>query len=398
MRLSDRVNTMGESGTSKMRNLANKLKSDGVPVINFAAGELDFDTSLSIKKYAQLAINNKENNKYTEGLGIASLRNYIVQNASSRLGVNYELTEIAITSGAKYALFSVILALFQDGDEVIVPTPCWGTYCAQISLSRATPVLFETTNDGYQINAEKLKLLINNNTRGIIINTPNNPTGDIYTKESLAAIANIALEHKLWIIFDECYKDLVYDSLHHYNIVNLYPQLKPQAILVNSFSKTYAITGWRIGYVLGNKNVISSLKNLNGHTISNVTSIVQHALLAVFEQNHTAYCQKIVNVLSTRRNKAISKLNKMPYISYTKPDGAFYVYLNLEKVFGKHYGGAIINNVEEFALLALDKAHLATVPGNAFYDSRGIRISFAIEEPEIEKGLVQLHNFLLELR
>lgn len=394
--LAKRTTLITESNTSKMRNKANELKAKGIPVVNFAAGELDLDTSVEIKISAEAAIRDKQN-KYTDTLGIKPLREWISQKVSKDTGISYDIDEVGVTGGAKQALFNAALSIFDAEDEVIIPAPYWGTFEAQIILSGAKPVIFDTTSNGYQIDIEKLKKLITKKTKGIILNTPNNPTGVIYKLEILLEIAQLALKNKFWVIFDECYEALVYVPYKHQNIVSMCPELKERTIIINSFSKTYAITGWRIGYVAAPKRVIKAIKDIQGHTTSNPSSIAQYAILAVFEKNHQEYVKNINNVLSERLNKAQEILDTIPSISYVKPQGAFYIYPNIKKIIGKKYRDTIIESAADLAEILLSDAHAAVVPGNSFFDPTGFRLSYAISKKDVVEGITNMKKIFSEI-
>ena len=244
--LAERMKQLGGSATSGMRNRARKLRAEGVHVVNFAAGELDQDTSPSIKDAAREAIDSGRT-QYTETLGIAALRERLAQKISSKTGTPYTVDEVGFTAGAKQALFNAAFVVFQPGDEVIIPAPYWVTFPEQIRLTGATPVFLPTEHNGFQIDVDELARIITPRTRGILLNTPHNPTGAVYSAAVLEKIARLALAHNLICIFDECYEELVYAPAAHHNIVKLVPEMKERTILVGSFSKTYCIAGWRAG-------------------------------------------------------------------------------------------------------------------------------------------------------
>jgi len=392
----NRIASISESGTSSIRNKASELKRLGIPIINFAAGELSFDTTPEIKQAAIAAINTSLN-QYTDTLGIKELRELLVKKVNKETCSTYSYDEIAVTAGAKQALFNSIMILFDVGDEVIIPSPCWGTFVAQVSLSGATPILFDTSEDDFQINIKSFEKKISAKTKGIILNSPNNPTGVIYDANVLIGIARLALKYNLWLIIDECYADLVWKPNIHYNIVKLFPEAKEKIILINSFSKSYSITGWRIGYLSAPKAVIQAMKKFQGHTTSNPNCIAQYAMIAELKLDNHQFSSNIQNILSRRLEKIMDILNTCQYISYVKPKGAFYIFINFRKVLGMRYKNTVISNINDVALILLDKFQIAVTPGDAFYNTECVRISYSIEEQEIILGLKKMKQFLEEL-
>ena len=386
MLLADRTSRISPPGTSKMRELANDLKKSGVDVINFAAGELDGDASDLIKNAAKLAID-EGCNKYTPTLGMKQLRDGIAQQVSKRCGTQYSADEIAVTAGAKQALYNAAMVLLNPGDEVIIPIPYWVTFPAQVEITGAKPIFVDTTKTAYQLTPDDFEKAITPATKAIILNSPNNPTGVIYNHAMLLRIAEIALERNFWIIFDECYSELVREGATHRNVVQLLEAVKPQTILVNSFSKSHAITGWRIGYACGPKPVIRAMENFQGHTTSNPCSISQHAAAAALQHNDGEFIDNVNAVLQERLRIAILIVNSMTGISYIPAEGAFYLFLNVEQLFGKSYQGRRINDVVALSELILSEANVAVVAGDAFGDPSSVRVSYAIETSQVGEGL-----------
>jgi aspartate aminotransferase len=336
MLLADRTHKITPPGTSKMRELANALRRSGIDVINFAAGELDGDASDSMKIGARLAID-EGHNKYTPTLGMRDLREGIGELVSRRCGTNYDGDEIGVTAGAKQALYNAAMVLFNPGDEVIIPQPYWVTFPAQVEVAGARPVFINTAKTGYRLRAEDLEGAITPATKAVILNSPNNPTGAIYDSEALRRIAHLALERQFWIIFDECYSELVREGATHRNVVQLEPKAKPLTILVNSFSKSQAVTGWRIGYACGPKHVITAMENFQGHTTSNPSTISQYAAWAALQQEDGSFIQKVNAVLEERLRIATRIVGSMTDIGCAPAEGAFYLFLNVEKKFGKSH-------------------------------------------------------------
>ena len=396
MLLAERTKILTPPSTSRMRELANELKGAGVDVINFAAGELDGDASDLIKEAAKRAIDNGFN-KYTPTVGMKPLRKVIAERVSRRCGTQYEGDEIAVTAGAKQALYNAAMALFNPGDEVIIPRPYWVTFPAQVEIAGARPVFVDTRGTGYRLTAEGLERAVTAATKAVIINSPNNPTGVVYDRDTLLRIAEIALERRFWIIFDECYCELVRHGVSHSNVVQLLNRVKAQTILVNSFSKSHAITGWRIGYAYGPRHVISAMENLQGHTTSNPCSISQHAALAAVQNDDGSFMKKVNAVLEDRLRMAMLIVDSMKEIGCAPAEGAFYLFLNVEKKIGKSYKGRRIDSVETLTELMLSEAKVAVVPGAAFGDPSGLRVSYAIGTQQVEEGLHRMKRLFDEI-
>jgi aspartate aminotransferase len=392
MKLAERTRLLTPPGTSKMRVLANELKDAGINVVNFAAGELDIDTSETIREAAKAAIDAKRN-VYTPTMGIASLRQKVAERVSAHTGVTYTSSEVGLTSGAKQALYNAAMVLLNPGDEVIIPQPYWVTFPAQVELCGATPVFVDTHDDGYRLRAARVQQAISPKTKAIIINSPNNPTGTLYEAAELEKIAALALEKGLWIIFDECYASLVRDGHRHVNIVELVPKLKEQTVIVNSFSKSHALTGWRLGYTAAPSAVIKAMENLQGHTTSNPNSIAQYAIEAALSSEDGSYIAAVNQRLQQRLELANHLIAKMRGIHAAPAEGAFYVFLNVASTFGKACNGAAIRDVDHLCELLLSKANVAVVPGSAFGEPSGIRLSYAIGEQDIEDGLTRMATF-----
>lgn len=389
MLLAERTRKITPPGTSKMRELANELRRSGVDVINFAAGELDGDASDLIKNAAKLAID-RGCNKYTPTLGMKQLRKGIAEQVSKRCGTEYTSDEIGVTAGAKQALYNAAMVLFNPGDEVIIPQPYWVTFPAQVEIAGAKPVFVDTKETGYKLTAESVEKATIADTKAVIINSPNNPTGAVYAPDVLLRIAQIAGERGVWIIFDECYLELVRKGGSHSNVVQLLEAVKTQTILVNSFSKSYAVTGWRIGYACGPKSVIDAMDNFQGHTTSNPCSISQFAAEAALQNNDGSFMKNVNSVLDERLRIAMLIVDSMKQVRCAPAEGAFYLFLNVEKMFGKSYLGRVINNVGTLCELLLSETHVAVVPGDAFGDPTGLRVSYAIGTKQVEEGLQRM--------
>ena len=394
--LSERAKMLTGSQTSGMRNRARKLRAQGVKVVNFAAGELDQDTSPSIKAATRLAIDSGRT-QYTDTLGIQELRERLARNATKKTGIEYTPDETGFTAGAKQALFNAVFVCFQPGDEIIIPAPYWVTLPEQVRLAGATPIFLDTAEHDFQIDFGALQRLITARTRGIILNTPNNPTGAVYPASVLVEIAGLALKHNLTCIFDECYDELVYAPAVHANIVKLAPEMKSRTVLVGSLSKTYCMAGWRAGFFSAPKTVVKAIANLQSHSASNPCNLVQYAALEAFEPANDAFVNRVREQLHSQRATALELLKQIPYLSCVVPAGAFYLFPDVSALLSKSFEGHPVENVDRLAELLLEHAHIAVVPGSAFGSDRHIRISYAIPGGEIAAGLGSLERFVRAL-
>lgn len=395
--LADRARSLGGSQTSGMRNRARKLRAEGIAVINFAAGELDQDTSPSIKEAAHKAIDSGRT-QYTDTMGIKELRERLAQRVSRKTGTPYSADEVGFTAGAKPALFAAAFVSFQDGDEVLIPSPYWVTFPEQVRLAGATPVFIPTIENNFQLDVEAIAARITPRTRGILLNTPHNPTGAVCSSDVLTGIARLAMKHDLVCIFDECYDELVYAPAVHENIVSLLPEMKSRTILIGSFSKTYCMAGWRAGYVAAPKEVIRAISNLQSHTLSNPSNIIQYAALAAMDPVNDAFVASVRGQLGRQRACALKLISEVPGISCVPPEGAFYLFPDVSSLLGKSFQGQRIGSVDALAEMLLEHAHIAVVPGSAFGAENHLRISYAIPLEEIQAGLTQFQNFARQLQ
>ena len=385
------------SQTSGMRNRARKLRAEGVHVVNFAAGELDKDTSPGIKAAVQKAIDSNRT-QYTDTLGIAELRERVAQIITQKTDVTYGPEEVGFTAGAKQALFNANFVLFQPGDEVIIPSPYWVTLPEQVRLAGATPIDLPTGQDGFQIDINRLARFITPRTRGLILNTPHNPTGVVYPADMLKKIARLALQHDLVCIFDECYDELVYAPAAHHNIVKLVPEMKERTVLIGSLSKSYCMAGWRAGFFAAPAAIVKAIANLQSHTASNPCNLVQYAALAAFSPENDSFVAANLAQLHAQRATALELIQKIPGLTCVVPEGAFYLFPDVSSLFGKSFQGEPIKNVDHLAELLLQHAHIAIVPGSAFGADRHIRISYAIPDAEIVAGLTRFGQFVESLK
>lgn len=389
--LSDRIKKVGPSPTLAITAKAKKMKAEGHDVVSFGAGEPDFDTPVYIKDSAIDSIR-KGFTKYTATSGIPELKEAIVEKFKRDNNIQYSAEEIIVSCGAKHVLYNIFQAVCNEGDNVIIPSPFWVSYTEMVKLSGAEPLLVDTyEKDDFAPDPQKIRKVINSKTKVIIINSPNNPTGAVYKEEILRAIAEIAVEKDILLISDEVYEKIIYDGEKHFSPASINEETKKHAITVNAVSKTYSMTGWRIGYAAGPKDIISAMSRLQDHSTSNPTSFAQKAsIVALKESQESVY--NMVKEFSKRKNFTVGKLKTIKGITFSNPRGAFYIMINVSK-----YLGARFKNATELAGALLEKEKVAIVPCCGFGAPNYLRLSFAIAEKEIEKGLDRIEKFLKEL-
>ncbi len=396
MKLSARAQRLQPSATLTITAKAKALKSQGVDVIGFGAGEPDFDSPDHVKDGGIRAIN-EGMTKYTGVGGIDELKDAIIHRLKEDHNLEYERSEIIVSVGAKHTLYNVTQVLFESGDEVIIPAPYWVSYPEQIKLTEATPVILDTKeSEGFKITPDELKKHINSNTKALILNYPSNPTGATYNEEELRAIVDVAMNAGLIIISDEIYEKIIYNGIKHVPVASLGEDIKKSTILVNGVSKTYSMTGWRIGYAAGDKEVISAMSKLQGQSTSNPTSISQWAAVAAFTGPHDVINDR-TKEFEQRKNYIVQKLNDIPEINCFSPQGAFYVFPNISGYFGKEFGGKVIKDSLDFTEFILEEAKVAVVPGVAFGSDDHVRISYATSMDDIIKGMERITETVKKL-
>lgn len=397
MRLAERTKSIKPSPTLSMNAKAKALKAAGEDITNFGVGEPDFDTPENIKEAAIKALR-EGFTKYTPVGGIDDLKTAIIEKFKNDNALQYEKDEILVSCGAKHSLYNIAEALFGPGDEVIIPSPYWVTYPDQVLLNDAVPVIAETDEkESFIIDPDTLKQKLTDRTKALILNSPSNPTGLAYTRESLEKIAEIAIEHDFYIISDEIYEKLVYDGFKHISIASLGEEIKKRTVVVNGLSKSHSMTGWRIGFTAGPKDITKAMTNIQSQSTSNPTSIAQKAAVEALTGPQD-FLPKMMTEFDKRRKYMIERLNAMEGVSCKTPLGAFYAFPNVSSYFGKKIDGVRINNSLELSTCLLEKAKVATVPGSAFGDDKFIRLSYATSMANIEKGLNRIEETLLKLK
>lgn len=396
MILSEKATAISPSLTLAITAKAKQMANEGVDVIGFGAGEPDFDTPKNIKNAAINAIT-QGLTKYTPVSGVNELKEAIIKKFKNDNNLSYSLNQIVISTGAKQSLANVFEAILNPGDEVIVPIPYWVSYPELIKLSGGTPIFVQgSIENNYKYNLKSLEKSVTSNTKAIILNSPNNPTGSVYSREELINIWKFSKKHNLLIIADEIYEKLIYGDNTHISIASLNEDAYKRTIVINGVSKSYAMTGWRIGYAAGDAEIIKLMSNVQSHTTSNPTSISQYAAIEALNGPQEEL-KNMVREFEKRRNYMVSRLNSMKHISFISAEGAFYIMLNVSNYYGKKIGDKVINSSHDFAESLLFNKKVAVVPGIAFGLDEYIRLSYAVSIEKITEGLDRIENFLTNL-
>ncbi len=395
--ISERAKRVKPSPTLQMNAKAKEMKAKGVDVLSFSVGEPDFDTPEHIKEAAIKALRDGKT-KYTPVGGIPELKEAIVAKLERDNGLYYKPEEIIVSCGAKHSLYNIAQAILSPGDEVIIPSPYWVSYPAQVLLNDGEPVIVETTEEeGFVLNPEALKERITPRTKAIMLNYPSNPTGLTYTVDALKTIAEIALEHNLYIISDEIYEKLLYDGLKHTSIASLSKEVKDRTLLVNGLSKAYSMTGWRIGYTAGPVDIIKAMTKIQSQSTSNPTSIAQWAAVEALNGPQD-FLDSMIAEFDARRKILVEGLNNIDGITCRMPIGAFYAFPNVNGVLGKKTDDKEIKDSSSLAMYLLEEGRVAAVPGSAFGAEGYIRISYATSRENIKEGLRRINEALGKLR
>jgi len=394
--LSNRAKSLKPSPTLAINAKAKSMQAQGISVISFGAGEPDFDTPENIKLAAKKALD-AGFTKYTPVGGIDDLKDAIIKKFQRDIQVTYKRSEIIVSCGGKHSFYNLAQAIFDQGEEVIIPAPYWVSYPPMVALANGTPVIVETMEKNeFKITPEELKKAITPKTKALVINSPSNPTGSAYTKKELEKIAEVALSKNFFVISDEIYEKIVYDGFEFTSIASLSEEMKKRTIIVHGVAKTYAMTGWRIGYTAGSEEIISAMNNIQSQSTSNPTSISQKASVEALAgpQDEVG---KMVTAFGQRRNYIVDRLNKIPGVSCYKPVGSFYVFPNFSSYYGKSFQGKKIENSTHLADFFLDVAKVAVVPGVEFGADPFERLSYATSMEDIKEGLNRIEEALKKL-
>ncbi len=388
MELSKRVKNLKPSITLEITAKANAMKKQGIDVIGFGAGEPDFDTPENIKEAAIKAIREGKT-KYTPAAGIPELREAVAKMFTKDYGVEFSTEEVIISCGGKHSLYNIFQVILNNGDEVIIPAPYWVSYPSMVELAGGKPVILPSSiMENFQIDLKQLKNAINSKTKAIVLNSPSNPSGMIYSKETLSGIIELVKDKDIFIISDDIYNKLVYDT-EFLNVLILDKTIKDKTIIVNGVSKTYSMTGWRIGFTGANKNIISSINKIQSQSTSNPTSIAQYASLEAITGDQSSV-EIMKKAFKKRRDLAVESLNKIPGLKCLKPDGAFYLFPDIsEFIKNSEYKDSV-----DFCKNLLEKEKVAVVPGSAFGVENTFRMSFALSDENILKGIERIKNFI----
>ncbi|MFH0868167.1 MAG: pyridoxal phosphate-dependent aminotransferase [Candidatus Woesearchaeota archaeon] len=382
MKLSEKIGSIEKSGTIEFVPLIEKLEIQGKDIINFAVGEPDFETPDNIIEATKKALDENKT-RYSDVSGIIELRKAVSERLSREHNLMYNEENVMISNGSKHALYNAFHAICNPHDEVIIPRPYWVSFAEQVKLVDAKPIFTDTI--GHQLDIEKIKKSISNKTKAIIINSPNNPTGAVYKKDDLKAITDLALDNNFYIVSDETYESMIYDGIKHFSAGSLSEEVKDITLTIKSFSKEFSMTGFRVGYVAAEKNIIDTMNNLQGHVTGNVCTFSQYGALAALSIDKSII-KKRVSILEKRRDMAYKLTKKL--FDCIKPEGAFYLFPNVESALGS------IKSSEELASYFIEKAGVAVVPGEVFGVKNHIRISYALPEEEIKKGFEKISKLL----
>lgn len=394
---SDRINNIGESQTAKIAAIAIQMKRDKIDVVDLTVGEPDFPTPLNIKKAAIEAIN-KDLTRYTLIPGTIELRQAIINKLKKDNDLEYDLDNIIVSSGAKQSIFNVVLTVVGKDDEVIIPAPYWVSYPEIVSIAEGKSVIISTEEKhGLKLTTRQLQDNITAKTRVIILCNPSNPTGAVYSKSELEALAGVLENKNIIVISDEIYEKLIYDNTEFCSFASVSPIMKEKTVVINGLSKSYAMTGWRIGYAAGEKGIIKRASKLQGHCTTNAPSISQYASIEALEGPQDEI-EKMHQEFEKRRDFVYSKLREMDGVSCTKPQGAFYAFPNISAYLNKSYNGSTIRNSYDLARYLIEEARVVLIPGAAFGSDNHIRISYATSMDRLKEGMKRMESALRKLK
>lgn len=396
LNISHRAQSIAPSPTLAIDARAKEMKAAGLDVVGFGAGEPDFPTPEFICDAAKEALD-KGITRYTPAAGTKELRKAIVDKLRRDNDMTYTYGDILVSNGAKHSLYTIFQAILDPGDEVLIPTPCWVSYPEMVRMAGGVPVFVpsdESTN--FIPTSKDIASRVTRRTKAIIITSPSNPTGSVWSREQLQFVADLAVSHPFYVVSDEIYEKLLFDGQKHLSIAQLGEQIKAQTFMVNGMSKAYAMTGWRIGYVAGPRHEITAMANFQSQATSNPNSIAQYAAMKALQGDQTCV-EEMVAEFEKRRNVMVERINSVPGISCLKPQGAFYIMMNIKALLGRSYNGRKLESSLDFAELLLAEKQVAVVPGTAFEAEGYCRLSYATSLEQINKGLDRIEEFVLSL-
>ncbi len=397
IKVSERVMAIAPSMTLAMSAKANELKAAGERVINFGVGEPDFNTPQNIVDAAKDALD-KGYTKYVAASGLPALKKAIVKKLKVDNNLDYDPSQIIVSNGAKHSIFNAVFATVNPGDEVLIPKPYWLTYPEVVKSCGGVPVfVMATARHGYKVRAAQIENMITPRTKMLIFNSPCNPTGAVYTEKEIREIAEVCERYNLVVLADEIYEKLIYGGETHFSIAQVSPEMKERTIVINGVSKSYAMTGWRLGYLAAPKHIAAAISSFQSHSTSNVNTMTQYAAVAALEGDDKPM-RKMIEAFGRRRELMIEKLDGMKELGldYVKPDGAFYVMLLCDNLYGKSYKGVKIRGSMDVAELLLTHKKVAATPGVCFGDDDAVRLSYALSDEDIAEGLARIADFARE--
>jgi aspartate aminotransferase len=391
-RVSARIGAIAESATLKVDAKAKALKAQGRPVIGFGAGEPDFPTPAYVVEAAVEACRDPKNHRYTPAGGLPELKKAIAEKTARDSGLQVEPTQVLVTNGGKQAIYAAFAAMLDPGDEVIVPAPYWTTYPEAIALAGGSTVevLADETQD-YKVTVDQLEAARTEHTKVLLFVSPSNPTGAVYTADEIRAIGQWVEDNGLWVLTDEIYEHLVYDGVETGSMPVLCPYLADNCVVVNGVAKTYAMTGWRVGWMIGPADLVKAATNLQSHATSNVANVSQRAALAAVSGDLSAV-EEMKSAFDRRRLRIVSMLNEIEGVLCPMPQGAFYAYPSVKGLLGKEYAGRVIETSAELSEYILDEAEVAVVPGEAFGSPGYLRLSYALGDDDLVEGISRLQK------
>ncbi|MBM4235485.1 MAG: pyridoxal phosphate-dependent aminotransferase [Firmicutes bacterium] len=395
--LSKKALAISPSPTMAIDSKAKEMQSQGIDVIGFGAGEPDFDTPALIRDEAIRAIN-EGHTRYTPAAGTLEVREAICSKLLTDNGLSYKPSQIVVSNGAKHSINNVLAALLNPGDEVLIPTPYWVSYPEMVRLNDGIPVAVETElTNNLKATVDDLRKSLSSKSKALILNSPSNPTGQVYSKEELTAIADFCIENKIFVISDEIYEKLIYGQEKHFSIAAFNEKIKDLTIVVNGVSKSYAMTGWRIGYTASSVEIATVMANIQSHTASNPNSIAQKATVAALKGQQDSVAE-MRRAFEKRRRYIFERINSLPYLKALEPQGAFYIFVSTADALGKSYRNNKLKNSDHFAALLLENQKVAVVPGTGFGAPDYVRLSFATSMEKIVEGLNRLEIFINEIK
>jgi len=386
MAVSTRASKVSPSPTLAITAKAKAMQAEGIDVVNFGAGEPDFDTPQHIKDAAVASLQSGFT-KYTPTSGTADLKKAICEKLQRDNGLEYKPSEVIVSLGAKHSIFNAVLATVNPGDEVIIPAPYWVSYPEIVGMAEGKCVYIETDEStGFAAPIDKLRAAVTPKTKMLILNSPSNPTGGVYSREQIKQIADLAVEKGFYVLSDEIYEKIIYDGREHVSIASFGAEIKKLTITINGFSKAFSMTGWRLGYAAAEKEIVDAMEAIQSHSASNLVSFTQPAAVAAL-QGPREVVDKMVEEFDKRRKYIVDRLNGIPGVTCTMPGGAFYVFPNVSGLYGKSFEGKKIATSDEFADYLLANVNVAAVAGSGFGADNYIRLSYATSMANIEKGL-----------